>query len=61
MTMKRLYRFIHKHFTGFIRFWMLALIPCALSRHFAMWMMTANVAIWMLLLCGQYNGWSKEE
>lgn len=59
--MKKLYRFIQNHFTGFIRAWLLLLIPCAISRHFAMWMMTANIAMWLLLLCGQHNKWDKED
>ena len=55
--MKKLYLFIHKHFTGVIRFWLLCLIPCAFSRHFAEWMLTLNVIMYMLLLCGKYNNW----
>lgn len=59
--MKKLYLFIQKHFTGVIRFWLLCLVPCAFSRHFAEWMFHANVAMYMLLLCGKYNGWDKEK
>ena len=59
--MKKLYRFIHKHMTAFLRIWMLLLIPCAFSSHFAMWMIGANVTVHMLLLCGTYKEWWKED
>ena len=59
--MKKLYKFIYKHFVGFIRFWTVCLIPCAFSKHFALWMLTANLVMYMLLLCGQHKGWNKED
>lgn len=59
--MKKIYRFIIKHYTGFIRLWCLLLIPAAFSKHFALWLSSASYAMWMLLLCGQYNGWKEED
>lgn len=55
--MKKLYLFIHNHFIGFIRIWLLLLLPCALNEHFAAWMITANITLWMLLMCGEHNRW----
>lgn len=59
--MRKAYRFIAKHFTGFIRVWFLLLIPCAISKHFASCMVTANVAVWLLVMHGEKNNWYKED
>ena len=58
--LKKMYQFVYRHIVGIVRTWMVLLIPCAISRHFAQWMLTANVSIWLLMICGQYLKWDKE-
>jgi hypothetical protein len=58
---KRIYLFLHNHLAAVIRVWMLLLIPCALSKHFAAWMLTANIAVWLIMLQGEHKKWWREE
>lgn len=58
---KRLYLFLHKHLHWVIRVWLLLLIPAAFSKHFASWMLIANVAVWLIMLQGEHKKWWKED
>lgn len=59
--LKKLYRYIDSHSIGFVHLWMFLLIPCAISKHFAAWMLTANIAIWLLIMCGNRKGWRDDD
>lgn len=58
--LKKSYLFIYNHIQGVVQLWLLLLIPCAISKHFAAWMLTANIALWLLLICGNVKGWRDE-
>lgn len=57
-----IYRFLfYKHRTGFFRFCMLALIPCALSEKFCRIWMYALCLLQVIMLYADINGWDSEE
>lgn len=58
---KRIYLFLNKHLDWLVRVWMLLLIPCAFSKHFAVWVLTANIAVWLIMLQGEHMKWWKEQ
>ena len=61
--LKKLYLFVHNHIVGFIRFWLVLLCFVAMIDSYKLYTMTitANVAIWLLVLCGQHKKWYLED
>ena len=58
---KRIYLFLNKHLCGFVRVWMLLLIPAAFIEHFAEWLVSATVGVYFIMVHGEHMKWWKED
>lgn len=58
---KKIYLFLNRHLRWIVIAWLLLLVPAAFIKHLAEWMVSAAVALYLIMLLGEHKKWWRED